>query len=205
MSRFQKIFSRVLPVILLLAVAVPTHAATYTFTVSMNGTNEVPPNASPGTGSALIVYDNVAHTLSLNIVFSNLSTVGTGTTASHIHCCTAAPGTGTAGVATTTPTFAGFPLGVTSGTYINTLDLTLASSYNPAFVTANGGSIAASEAALIGGAFAGTDYLNIHSSFAPGGEIRGFLTQVPETSSASLVVVGIAALLSFAWIKRPSA
>jgi hypothetical protein len=44
-------------------------------------------------------------------------------------------------VATTLPTFAGFPLGVTSGTYINTLDLTLASSYNPAFVTANGGSM----------------------------------------------------------------
>ncbi len=205
MTRIKTILYRALPVILLLAVAIPTQAATYTFTVSMNGANEVPPNASPGTGSALVVFDNVAHTLSLNITFSNLSTTGSGTTASHIHCCTAAPGTGTAGVATTTPTFAGFPLGVTSGTYSNVLDLTLASSYNPAFVTANGNSIAASEAALFAGALNGTDYLNIHSGFAPGGEIRGFLTLVPETSTAPLVLIGIAALLSLAWFKRPSA
>jgi hypothetical protein len=71
----------------------------------------------------------------IDVSFSGL--LGT-TTASHIHCCTPTPLSGTAGVATTTPTFAGFPLGVTSGTYMNTLDLTLASSYNPAFVTANG-------------------------------------------------------------------
>src|SRR5439155_23025204 len=37
------------------------------------------------------------------------------------------------------PDISGFPLGVTSGTYDNTLDLTLASSYNPVFVTDEGG------------------------------------------------------------------
>jgi hypothetical protein len=67
-------------------------------------------------------------------------------TASHIHCCTAVPGTGTAAVATTTPTFAGFPLGVTGGTYDATLLMTAAGSYNPAFITANGGTPAAAVA-----------------------------------------------------------
>src|ERR1700732_86713 len=43
-----------------------------------------------------------------------------------------------AGGATTVPAFSGFPLGVTSGTYDHVLDLTSASSYNPAFVTMQG-------------------------------------------------------------------
>jgi len=53
--------------------------------------------------------------------------------------------------------------------------------------------------------FGGTEYLNIHSNAFPGGEIRGFLTLVPETSSAFLVVIGIAVMLGMAWLKRPSA
>ena len=93
----------------------------------------------------------------------------------HIHCCTAVAGTSTVGVATQTPSFSGFPLGVTSGTYSRTFDLTLASSFNPSFVTANGSSVAAAEAALVAGIANGKAYLNIHSSFAAGGEIRGFL------------------------------
>ena len=104
-------------------------AGTITYTAVLNGANEAPPNASPGTGFATVVYDDIAHTLLVNATFQDL--IGT-TTAAHIHAATAVPGTGTAGVATTTPTFAGFPLGVTSGTYLNTLDLTLASSWNPA-------------------------------------------------------------------------
>ena len=99
----------------------------------LSGPNESPPNASPGTGFAIVDYDNVAHTLLVDVSFSGL--LGT-TTASHIHAATAVPGTGTAGVATTTPYFTGFPLGVTSGSYSNVLDLTMASSYNPAYVTA---------------------------------------------------------------------
>jgi hypothetical protein len=114
--------------------------------------------------------------LFVNVTFQGLE--GT-TTASHIHTPTAAPGTGTAGIATTTPTFANFPLGVTFGTYTNTLDLTLSSSYNPAFITANGGTTAGAEAALLAGLQAGEAYLNIHSTVVPGGEIRGFLTPGP--------------------------
>ena len=53
--------------------------------------------------------------------------------------------------------------------------MTLASSYNPAFVTAHGGTVAGAEADLLAGLKAGQAYLNIHSSTFPGGEIRGFL------------------------------
>jgi hypothetical protein len=53
--------------------------------------------------------------------------------------------------------------------------MTSAASYNPAFVTANGGTTAGAEAALLAGLEAGQAYLNIHTTMFPGGEIRGFL------------------------------
>jgi hypothetical protein len=114
-----------------------------------------------------------------------------GTAASHIHCCTASPGTGTAGVATAVPTFPGFPLGVTSGTYDNSFDLTLTSSYNPAFVSANGGTGADAEAALLAGLSSDNAYLNIHTSNFPAGEISGFLVTTPEPATILLTAAAL--------------
>jgi hypothetical protein len=158
-------------------VAVPAaHAARYTTTLA--GNNENPPNASAGTGTSFVELDTATHVLRVNVAFAGLT--GT-TTAAHVHCCTAPPGN--VGVATQTPSFIGFPLGVTSGAYDQTFDTTQASTWNAAFVTANGGTPAGAEAALAAGLAAGQAYLNVHSSSFPGGEIRGFLALDPGTST----------------------
>ena len=196
MTQSRRLLAGVLPLIVLLWTAGPSQAVPITFVGSLNGPSESPPNASPGTGSAIVVFDTVAHTLEVDVTFSGL--LGT-TTASHLHCCTAAPGVGTAGIATQTPSFTGFPLGVTSGTYTHTFDTSLTSTFNAPFVTANGGTAAGAEAALLAGALAGTEYLNIHTQVVPGGEIRGFLTRVPEPSSLALLGAGLAALAGTAW------
>ena len=181
------------------AVALPASALTIVYTASLSGPNESPPNASPGTGSATITFDTTANTMRVQANFTGLT--GT-TTASHIHCCTATPGVSTAGVATTTPTFPSFPLGVTSGTYDQTFDMTLAASYNGSFITGNGGTTASAFAALLAGAAAGKAYFNIHRSTFGGGEIRGFLA-VPEPGT--LALLGVAALALAGRARRAAA
>src|SRR5215467_10996220 len=173
---------------------------------TLSGANESPATPSGGTGLAIVTLDTVAQTLMVNVTFNNLlpfipgTSTPSGTTAAHIHCCVAPPGN--AGVATTTPTFAGFPLGVDSGTYMQTLDLTLASSYNPAFVTAQGG-LANAEAALENGFLNGLTYLNIHTNAFPGGEVRAFLTPEPASFGPALCGAVILCLIGRGF-RRPS-
>jgi hypothetical protein len=166
------------------------YGGSITYTSPLLGANEVPPVVSPGIGEAIVIVNLTAQTIEIDVVFSGL--LGP-STASHIHCCTASPGTGNAGVATTTPYFTGFPIGVTAGTFDQTFDLTAASTYNPAFVTAQG-SVANAENALLAGLAAGDTYLNIHSSVDPGGEIRGFLLAVPEPATLVTVFLALAGL-----------
>lgn len=187
---------------LLLCFGADAHSSLLNYTVSLDGPSEFPVNASPGIGSGLLGYDNVAHTLSLQVTFSGL--LGP-TTASHIHAPTSLPFTGTAGVATTTPSFALFPLGVTSGSFSNTLDLTLASSYNPAYVAANGGTTAGAEAALAAAFASGKAYWNIHTQSFPGGEIRGFVIPEPTTILFGLGVAGVCLTSGLKALKRKSA
>jgi hypothetical protein len=181
----------------LLAVSQASQAAFIVYVATLNGPNESPPTSSPGTGSAEVDIDTVANTMRVRVSFSGLES---NTTASHIHSPTTIPFMGTVGVATTTPTFPNFPLSVTSGTYDQTLDLTQASSYNPSFVTANGGTTASAEAALLSSIAAGTSYLNIHTTMFGGGAIRGFLVPaaaVPEPASIFMLAAGVLGVIAY--------
>ena len=164
------------------------------------GNFENPPTGSSGTGGAFVTMDVAAHTLRVIANFAGLT--GT-TTASHIHCCVAVPG-GNAGVATQTPTFSLFPLGVTSGNFDQTLDTSLASAFNPAFVTANV-TVAGAEAALFAGLLAGKAYFNIHTSTSGGGEIRGFLQETPLPAALPLFATGLGALGLLTWRRKRKA
>lgn len=174
-----------------LGAAGTAQASFFTFQAALSGAAESPPNASPGVGSTTVIFDDQGHTLQIVVDFSGL--LGT-TTAAHVHCCTAVPGAGNIGVATELPLFTGFPTGVTAGHYDHIFDTTLASTWNPAFVSANGGTVAGAEAAFLAGMQAGRAYLNVHTTFRPGGEIRGFLAQVPEPAPAALAALALGLL-----------
>lgn len=161
------------------------------YVANLDGPSEDTPNASPGTGFAQVTLDLVLHTLQIDVTFSNLT--GT-TTAAHVHAPTTTPLTGAAGVATQTPYFVGFPIGVTSGSYSHIFDTLDAATWNGSYVTANGGTAAGAEAAFAQALADGKAYFNIHSTTFPSGEIRGFLV-VPEPTTVGLIVIGGMAVL----------
>ncbi len=149
-----------------------------TFTAKLSSDARGQQNASAGTGSATIVIDPAAHSLQISVTFAGLQSP---TTAAHLHClCTEPPGAQATSAATQVPTFPGFPVGVTSGTYSGTFDTSLAGTYSPRFLAATGGTAANAEAALFTGMSAGQAYLNIHTIGTERfGEIRGFLGKAP--------------------------
>jgi len=190
----MKSFIHFLTLLITVSLGIRTaHAIPITFEAILTGANEVPPVVSPATGQAIVVLDPTAQTIQINATFSGLTTPDV---AAHIHCCLPSPFlTGfNVGVATTVPAFVGFPLNVTSGSYNSAVfDLTQALIYNPAFVTLQGG-IPQAEAALLAGIQNGGTYFNIHTVSNPGGEIRGFLSKVPEPATLYLLGFGLIAL-----------
>jgi CHRD domain/PEP-CTERM motif len=173
------------------ALSLPAFGDPIIYTANLAGVSESPPSSSAGTGFAEVILNLASNTLEVQVTFQGL----TGSdTAAHIHCCTTTSLTGTVGVATQVPTFAGFPLAVTSGSYDHVFDLTQAATYNPAFVTAYGGTVSVAEAVLVAGLAADEAYLNIHTTQYPGGEIRGFLVPAPVPEPGSLLLLGTIAL-----------
>jgi len=171
------------------------------YSAILDGASESPPVISQGTGTAVLTFDLAALTLRVQAQFSGLTGA---VTVAHVHCCTADPFAGNVGVASQVPTFVGFPAGVTSGSYdtLFDLDADILQFFNPAFVSANGGTGASALAALLAGLDSGRAYFNVHSSFSGSGEIRGFFVRlVPEPAPVALLAV---ALLAFAFARAPA-
>ncbi len=158
-----------------------TAAAQTSWAGVLSGAQQVPVNTTSASGFTLL-------TLSGNLLAVTLSWTGlTGGSlaAAHIHCCIL-PG-GNANVAVG---FTGIP-NAASGTYSNTFDLTNASIYTSAFLTASGGTAAGAEAALIAGLNAGQAYVNVHDATYPGGEIRANVVTTPEPTTFALAALGV--------------
>jgi len=189
-------YKNVFGLVCLVALSAPSVAMPVVYSTTLSGPNESPVNASPGTGTALVTIDDVLHSMRVQATFSGLTSANT---ASHIHVINGPGDANTSDtlgpVTTTTPTFTGFPGGVTSGVFDQTYDMTLASSYRSGFITDAGGTTAAAEAALFSGIAQGRAYLNIHTINFAGGEIRGFLQPVPEPATLLLMGAGMAGLV----------
>jgi hypothetical protein len=157
-------------VLMMLIMAGPLQAAVWNFEIFMDGLQETPPEATPGTGIGTASYDDgdgVSPNFFWDISFSGL--IGT-TTNAHFHG-PAEIGEGPAGVRVATP----ITLGVTSGSL--------------------SGSDTISEA-LGAELLDGLWYHNIHTTFRTGGEIRGQVSLIPEPASVMMLVTGLVGMLA---------
>lgn len=159
--------------ILGLAVAGSANAAKYTLTADLSAANEVPAVNSPAKGSFLATYDDVTNNL---VVLSMGVTDFQGTlSVSHIH---------RAPIGSTGPVSLDFGPNTNwtdngGGSYTYNQQGPLI--FNESF-----------EALLLNGG----SYVNVHSTFAPGGEVRGQIvaTPVPEPATMAAVAFGLLGL-----------
>ena len=168
------------PLLLALAFVVPVHADVINYSTILLGSNEVPPTGSSGVGAATFSLNG--NQLTIDEAFSGLTAPAT---AAHIHCC------GPLGVNEMVAVpFTPFP-NATSGTFMTTVDLSLAATYTAAFITQEGGTVSDAETGLITALNSGNAYANIHDANFPSGEIRGQIEPVATTPEpASLVLLG---------------
>jgi len=151
-----------------LCLALPVQATVWTFNnIPIDGAQEAPvPVATTGTGTGMATLNDVSGAMSVSGSFANL--IGTSNNA-HIHCC-APPGT-PAGVLFGLT----FDFGVTSGNFSGNAVLSAANVQN---------------------VLNGLTYINIHSTFRPGGEIRGqLLNPIPEPATCVMLATGVSGFL----------
>ena len=161
--------SRLLSIAVLLTgylLSVNASAATINLFASIDGSQEVPPNGSPGTGTAVMTFDDITNLLSWNITYSGLD--GT-PTLSHFH-----------GPA---------PVGVNAGVQVNIVANSGGSIASPMIGSAT--ITNDQEADLLSGLW----YINIHSILYPGGEIRGQVEVVPIPAAIWLFGSGLIGLI----------
>jgi hypothetical protein len=166
----MKYFTFCVALLATITLALPAQATLWTFDpILLDGFQETPPVATPATGTATATLDDITNQFILSGSFSNL--IGTSSDA-HVHG-PASVGVGPAGVLFPIT----FDFGVTTGNF----------SFNGLISPANTAHL-----------LAGNGYINIHSTFRPGGEIRGqILNPVPEPATFVLLALGAFGLLAF--------
>jgi hypothetical protein len=154
----------ILSAVLAALAVVPAGATVFTINVSLDGAQAG--TASPGTGSATLLLDDVANTLDVSMTYTGLLSP---TNNAHIHCCSP-PGVNSGVIIPFVPPFV---TGATSGTFNNLFSIT------PAQVLQ---------------VESGLSYINIHTDLFPAGEIRGQIAAVPEPATAGLLCTGLLVL-----------
>lgn len=133
-------------------------ATIHVYDFLMDGAQEVPPVPTPATGSCNVTLDDISFDYTVNCTFQDL--IGTSNNA-HIH------GPAPVGVSASPIVNLNFAFGVTAGTITGA------------------GTLSAVNAQHV---LDGLTYVNLHSTFRPGGEIRGQI--VPEPATAMLLAFG---------------
>jgi hypothetical protein len=128
-----------------------SYAQAVSYKATLNGSTEVPPTTSPGTGTATVTYDAASKTVTWDGTFSGLTGPAT---AAHIHG----------------PAEAGKNAGV----------IVPLSQQGTPFTSPFKGSATLDDAkatALSSALTSGQAYVNIHTAANPGGELRGQLAK----------------------------
>lgn len=146
--------------VLLVAVA-QAEAATYSFTATLHGGNEVPGVSTGAAGTATITLDTTTHQVTYRVDVYNMPV---GTTAAHFHV--GAPGvSGPVVINLTVSTGISNDFGITGTASASDLVPRAAQGIN---------SWEDLEQAML----LGNLYVNVHSTANPGGELRGQVTRV---------------------------